>query len=204
MGPLLLRGLRRVDREGTAANALNAANALWKEGVVQHYLFAAKGEKYCNVLRTAARSVPVWAEAVRALNAAMLQRHHVPFVIECTGMLYALQYVSVTSSYTLSLMCSIREHDVLISPSRPSLDAMPRPCTFPSHSLALPPDLVHRQTFYHKDQSVPRQVEQPIHGLEAATNGFRKTEKHPDPSNHADSDIEPEGSLWSEATVSNT
>ncbi|KAK0656528.1 hypothetical protein B0T16DRAFT_425083 [Cercophora newfieldiana] len=46
----------------------------WGRDVVQHYQWASKGEKYWNQLRTTARRVPVWEEAVVGLNWSMLQR----------------------------------------------------------------------------------------------------------------------------------
>ncbi|KAK1456700.1 hypothetical protein CCUS01_09864 [Colletotrichum cuscutae] len=43
--------------------------------LMEHYHWASRGEKYCKVLRTAARAVPVWAEAAIKLNRLMLGRH---------------------------------------------------------------------------------------------------------------------------------
>ncbi|KAK4182234.1 ATP synthase subunit alpha [Podospora australis] len=55
-------------------SALKEVVRCWGRDIVQHYQWASKGEKYCNQLRTTARRVPVWKEAVIGLNWSMLQR----------------------------------------------------------------------------------------------------------------------------------
>ncbi|KAK0613158.1 hypothetical protein B0T17DRAFT_593337 [Bombardia bombarda] len=55
-------------------SALKEVARCWGRDLVQHYQWASKGEKYWNQLRTTARRVPVWEEAVVGLNWAMLQR----------------------------------------------------------------------------------------------------------------------------------
>lgn len=55
-------------------SALKEVVRCWGRDVVQHYQWASKGEKYWNQLRTTARRVPVWDEAVVGLNWSMLQR----------------------------------------------------------------------------------------------------------------------------------
>ncbi|KAK3364015.1 hypothetical protein B0T25DRAFT_57010 [Lasiosphaeria hispida] len=55
-------------------SALKEVVRCWGRDVVQHYQWASKGEKYWNQLRTTARRVPVWEEAVVGLNWSMLQR----------------------------------------------------------------------------------------------------------------------------------
>ncbi|KAK6206185.1 hypothetical protein QIS74_13604 [Colletotrichum tabaci] len=49
-------------------SALTEVSRCWGLDKVQHYHWASKGEKYCKVLRTAARAVPEWAEAAIKLN----------------------------------------------------------------------------------------------------------------------------------------
>ncbi|WQF76292.1 Putative JmjC domain-containing protein [Colletotrichum destructivum] len=56
-------------------SALTEVSRCWGLDKVQHYHWASKGEKYCKVLRTAARAVPEWAEAAIKLNRVMLGRH---------------------------------------------------------------------------------------------------------------------------------
>ncbi|KAH7021585.1 uncharacterized protein B0I36DRAFT_334812 [Microdochium trichocladiopsis] len=46
----------------------------WGRDVVQHYQWSSRTEKYWNQLRTTARRVPAWEEAVIGLNRSMLQR----------------------------------------------------------------------------------------------------------------------------------
>ncbi|KAK0727158.1 hypothetical protein B0T26DRAFT_611811, partial [Lasiosphaeria miniovina] len=55
-------------------SALREVVRCWGRDVVQHYQWASKGEKYWNQLRTTARRVPVWEEAVVGLNWSMLLR----------------------------------------------------------------------------------------------------------------------------------
>lgn len=55
-------------------SALKEVVRCWGRDVVRHYQWASKGEKYWNQLRTTARRVPVWEEAVVGLNWSMLQR----------------------------------------------------------------------------------------------------------------------------------
>ncbi|KAH8756066.1 hypothetical protein F5883DRAFT_686224 [Diaporthe sp. PMI_573] len=54
--------------------ALKEVVRCWGRDIVQHYQWASRGEKYWNQLRTTARRVPVWEEAVIGLNWSMLQR----------------------------------------------------------------------------------------------------------------------------------
>ncbi|KAH0421178.1 hypothetical protein CcaCcLH18_13596 [Colletotrichum camelliae] len=56
-------------------SALMEVSRCWGIDKVQHYHWASRGEKYCKVLRTAARAVPEWAEAAIKLNRVMLGRH---------------------------------------------------------------------------------------------------------------------------------
>jgi hypothetical protein len=55
-------------------SALKEVVRCWGRDVVHHYQWVSKGEKYWNQLRTTARRVPVWEEAVVGLNLSMLQR----------------------------------------------------------------------------------------------------------------------------------
>ncbi|KAK0716737.1 hypothetical protein B0T26DRAFT_647275, partial [Lasiosphaeria miniovina] len=55
-------------------SALKEVVRCWGRDIVQHYQWASKRVKYWNQLRTTARRVPVWEEAVVGLNWSMLQR----------------------------------------------------------------------------------------------------------------------------------
>ncbi|KAK4182216.1 hypothetical protein QBC35DRAFT_510393, partial [Podospora australis] len=55
--------------------ALRTVAKCWGREVVMHYGWASKGEKYCNVLRTAALHVRSWPTAVQRLNQIMMHRH---------------------------------------------------------------------------------------------------------------------------------
>ncbi|KAK3935361.1 hypothetical protein QBC46DRAFT_367640 [Diplogelasinospora grovesii] len=54
--------------------ALKEVVRCWGRDIVQHYQWASKGEKYWNQLRTTARKVHMWDQAVVGLNWAILQR----------------------------------------------------------------------------------------------------------------------------------
>jgi hypothetical protein len=55
-------------------SALKEVVRCWGRDVVQHYQWVSKGEKYWNQLRTTARKVHLWDEAVVGLNCSVLER----------------------------------------------------------------------------------------------------------------------------------
>ncbi|KAK4194276.1 hypothetical protein QBC40DRAFT_38091 [Triangularia verruculosa] len=55
-------------------SALKTVARHWGEDVVQHYPWAYKGRKYCDMLRAAAIAVPDWKKAAKGLSLSMLTR----------------------------------------------------------------------------------------------------------------------------------
>ncbi|KAK3371630.1 hypothetical protein B0T24DRAFT_328776 [Lasiosphaeria ovina] len=55
-------------------SCLKTVAVLWGRDIVQHYRWALKGRKFCDLLRTAAYTFPCWEEAIKVLNTSRLSR----------------------------------------------------------------------------------------------------------------------------------